>query len=687
MSATQTSELKGLLSHQLEFLQRIDLLFGQQMAAIQAKSNLVAKRSKTEMEATQKAFAGKGEASKPSFLDLDKLKDDLDALRSRGKSVDSRVEARKSALDDAAKGFDEAENARLRAKEEAESNKDQTAALLLNEKLKAAEADSRAATETVRLRALELDNENLDQEIFRLEVAGLEGRVKWLEEQALFTKQDLDGQREAIHKKTLELKGEKTAAESEQRSSEDRLAKSIERLNRSAAKDQALEEEVAARKREADYRRRQVELLASQLVRLDDQDTTWERRYATVTRDSEPEDLSKWSDEAGARRAQYGSEYGLATTTLADLRRELQALEEKIQGSKETNSSTAKSLAEQRTYLENLIRVEDENLQSLEEARRLEDHLVREINAVKSTWHASEWFALFGAALMNTWHYSLSGALTVQKIVTALVLFTFGFTVSRYLSRVLERRILNRMRLPKGAAAALRVLSYYLLVALSTMLALHVAQVPLTPFAFMGGALAIGLGFGSQHILNNFISGLILLIERPIQVGDQIEHQAGSVGTVIRIGARCTHIRTGSNVDVFIPNSSLLQNNIINWTRTDDKVRVQINVPVQYGAPTREVARLLRKAADEHGKILKKPEPMVLLKDFGPNGFEFQVSFWLLMTQGTDRAVVESDVRFIIEHYFSEVGIVMAYAQRDVHIDSKSPIEVRMAKEEVPKEA
>ncbi len=232
--------------------------------------------------------------------------------------------------------------------------------------------------------------------------------------------------------------------------------------------------------------------------------------------------------------------------------------------------------------------------------------------------------------------------------------------------------------MPVGTASILKSLTYYLTLALATLVALKVADVPLTLFAFLGGALAIGLGFGSQHIISNFISGLILLIERPIQEGDQIEYSANNVGTVIRIGPRCTHVRTGNNIDIFIPNSFLLQNNVVNRTRTDDKVRVQVTVPVQYGSTTREVAKILRKAADDHGKVLKKPDPVVLLRNFGADGLEFQLHFWIQTLPGTDLSVVESDIRFMIDSHFREAGILMPYPQRDVHLLATEPLQVQI---------
>ncbi|MFG0315709.1 MAG: mechanosensitive ion channel family protein, partial [Planctomycetota bacterium JB042] len=199
-----------------------------------------------------------------------------------------------------------------------------------------------------------------------------------------------------------------------------------------------------------------------------------------------------------------------------------------------------------------------------------------------------------------------------------------------------------------------------------------------TAFTILGGAFAIGIGFGSQNLMNNFISGLILLVERPIRVGDLI--QVGDLlGIVERIGARSTLVRKPSNVDIIVPNSTFLESNVINWTLSDDTYRTWVSVGVVYGSPLREVSKLLRKAVDEHGLVLKSPEPTLLFTDFGDDALQFEIHFWIRMRREMDRRRVESDVRFRIDGLFREAGIVIAFPQRDVHLDTARPLQVRVA--------
>src|SRR5205823_13283778 len=157
---------------------------------------------------------------------------------------------------------------------------------------------------------------------------------------------------------------------------------------------------------------------------------------------------------------------------------------------------------------------------------------------------------------------------TVGTLAGGIVLLGLGYIAAGMISRWVARKLLTRFGLTKSGVAPLQSLTFYLLLAMFTMVSLNVLHVPITVFSFLGGALAIGAGFGSQNIVNNFISGLILLVERPIRVGDVIELD-GMTGTVAQIGARSTKIATGVNHEIVVPNSKLLETSVVNWTLSD----------------------------------------------------------------------------------------------------------------------
>ena len=267
--------------------------------------------------------------------------------------------------------------------------------------------------------------------------------------------------------------------------------------------------------------------------------------------------------------------------------------------------------------------------------------------------------------------------LTPGKILTAIAVVAVGGLVARRLSHALGGRMLRRMGFDEGASHALEQLAFYVMLACVLLLALRTVEIPLTAFAVVGGALAIGVGFGSQNVVNNFISGLILLAERPIKVGDLVQLD-DLWGNVERVGLRSTRIRTGDNAHIIVPNASFLENNVTNWTHRNPEVRAKIPVGVIYGSSVADVKRLLRQAMDEHPKVLESPEPLVLFRSFGNDALLFEMWFWLRIHNYTSRAVVESDLHERVDELFREAGLVIAFPQRDVHLDSARPIEIRM---------
>ena len=294
---------------------------------------------------------------------------------------------------------------------------------------------------------------------------------------------------------------------------------------------------------------------------------------------------------------------------------------------------------------------------------------------------ALSWNELWQQAL-TAWRYPLfqldNRPLTLGNIVGALLLFGLGLMLSRVFSKRLFRRLTERWDVTPAGASALEAVSFYLLVVMFFVLALQVANIPLAAFTFLGGAVAIGVGFGSQNIINNFISGLILLAERPVRVGDVIQFDSYS-GTVMQIGARSTRLRTGLNQVVIVPNSTLLQTSVANSTLENDHVRSQIVVTVAYGTSPKSVSDLLIQTAREHSRVLPEPVPWVWLADFGDNGLRFELYFWIHLG---DQRGVESEIRQLILSRFDDADIRLPSPQREVHMDLTSPLEVQLSGKE-----
>ncbi|MEZ6318880.1 MAG: mechanosensitive ion channel [Phycisphaerales bacterium] len=265
----------------------------------------------------------------------------------------------------------------------------------------------------------------------------------------------------------------------------------------------------------------------------------------------------------------------------------------------------------------------------------------------------------------------------VSTLVIALVVLIAGLIAAKMVSRAVGRRVLPRLKLEPGPASAIQSILYYLLVAVVVMLAMQMAAVPLTVFTIFGGALALGIGFGSQNIVNNFISGLILLIERPVAVGQLVEVD-GCTGVVQKVGARSTVLSGYKGTDYIVPNSKLLESSVTNWNFTNHMVRSEVEVGVAYGTDTARVKELLLEATKGIDDIFPTPAPAVLFNSFGDSALVFEVNFWTTPDSVLERLETESELRFAIDRVFREAGIVIAFPQQDVHLDTLKPLEVRV---------
>lgn len=278
------------------------------------------------------------------------------------------------------------------------------------------------------------------------------------------------------------------------------------------------------------------------------------------------------------------------------------------------------------------------------------------------------------------WEYPLitlsSGPqVTVGQIVTTILVVFLGFVVSWYLQRILGRQMLRAKVNPNVTQTVQRIVFYGTLV-LIFITVLGMLRIPITALAFISGAVAIGVGFGAQNIINNLISGWILMSERPVRIGDYVEIDSNR-GTVETIGNRSTRIRRIDGVHLLVPNSQMLERVVINWTLVDNNFRTSVRIGVNYGSPVRLVEKLLTQAAREHRFILKDPEIFVVFEDYGDNALIFDLFFWCVSNGERDLRSIRSDIRFRIEELFGENNIGIAFPQRDIHLYARTPIEVK----------
>lgn len=255
---------------------------------------------------------------------------------------------------------------------------------------------------------------------------------------------------------------------------------------------------------------------------------------------------------------------------------------------------------------------------------------------------------------------------TILTIVYLIIFSVLLFYLTARLRNWIVEQILTRIKMDVGARQATGSIIRYFVIAVGFIIILQTAGIDLTALNVLAGAVGIGLGFGLQNIVNNFISGLIILFERPIKVGDRIV--VGNVeGDVVRIEARSTEVVTNDNITIIVPNSRFITENVINWSHNDRKVRFRIPVSVAYGSDVRLVERLLLDVADKDPNVLDKPAPGVRLMEFGDNGLLFELRAWST-TLIHRKGLLVSNLNFAILAKFTEHGIEIPFPQRDLRI-------------------
>jgi len=315
-------------------------------------------------------------------------------------------------------------------------------------------------------------------------------------------------------------------------------------------------------------------------------------------------------------------------------------------------------------------------------SQRLHDALARIVGIARKIWRF-ELFTIEDSVEVAGQRVVTSRGVTVGKSVGAILLFLLGYGLAAFTGRRVQRILVTRFDIGEHQANLIRrwlltLATFALLVA-----TLNLVRIPLTVFAFFGGALAIGVGFGTQTLIKNLISGIMILLERKVQVGDTIDVD-GVVGKITTVDIRSSTILGFDGVETVIPNSTFLENKVTNWTHTNVSLRRFVRVGVAYGSPTTRVRDILAECGERHDLILKDPPPQVFFEDFGDNAQVFGLYFWIDYGPDVNPLRVTSDLRFMIDQRFAEDNIALAFPQRDVHLDSARPLRVEVVSTSVP---
>lgn len=266
--------------------------------------------------------------------------------------------------------------------------------------------------------------------------------------------------------------------------------------------------------------------------------------------------------------------------------------------------------------------------------------------------------------------------ITVWSLVYLLVLVVALLSVARRLQRWLVDGPLLRHRFDESARHAAGTLARYLVLLVGLLAILQTAGIDLTTFNVLAGAVGIGVGFGLQNVVSNFIAGVIIMFERPIKIGDRIV-VGGVEGNVVEIGARGTTVLNNDNIAVIVPNSKFITEDVINWKYNDNRVRFRIPLSVAYGSDARQVERILLELAAADADVLQDPPPTVRLMAFGDDGLLFELRAWSSSLVDRKGRLI-SQLNFAIYDRFQREGIEFPFPQRDLHFKS-GVLELRRA--------
>lgn len=252
----------------------------------------------------------------------------------------------------------------------------------------------------------------------------------------------------------------------------------------------------------------------------------------------------------------------------------------------------------------------------------------------------------------------------------SLILGCFIFLTARSLSKLSERlvqRLVSDRGIEKGVITSIAKITRYFVLTIGIIITLDTLGVNMKSLAALGAVLGVGIGFGLQNITQNFISGIIILFERPVKIGDLVSVD-GVTGRVVDIGSRSTRVITRDDTTIIVPNSKFISDNVVNQSFTGEIIRYNVNIGVSYGTDTQKVKNIILEVANKTNGVLKDPAPQVFFEDFGESSLDFSLAVWASDLWNSRRIL--SDIRFAIEEEFRKNEIEIPFPQRDIHIKS-----------------
>ena len=672
------------LKERTEILQETKSFYNQQLQALHKHESLMQERQSLEEKiATGEAL--KLEAPPPYSL---KFYDDFNIRLSENKrnhgtallavSVIERV------LRDAKDRIKEADISIRLLKSETSEKMSQQEALQNQWLLDQAKRDEGLASAIAGYQELALVNARQEAEIGGIKANLFLQIHERIRENLHFDQADLDKQLAVIDARKKELQDNSEIIKKNLRQANRKLdmaQRKVQNTTEESDLGQARESQVV----EEQWRKTfgvQLEQIENILQQLSTRKQLWKQRYDLVKHGIERKEFAGLKEEAVKQRQRFQQSLLLEQERQTSLQLKISKLEDQLE--QEGLSGDAKSnLNDQRKAAVGQVGSTINFITAMNTTSQMNLRFIDELERAQHSLSLNEMAGAVMAYLKGWWKAELfvvdEQALTVSRVTMALAILIFGILLTGFLSRLVQRRILVRLKISASSTAIVGKLVHYSILTLVILFAMRTVKIPLTAFTFLGGAIAIGVGFGAQKLINNFISSFIIMAEQPIRVGDLILMDNEQCW-IEDIGARCTKVRTYANTHILVPNSYFLENNITNWTHQNNMVRGEIKVGVSYGSPTRKVKDMLLKAAAEHGDVHEHPEPQVIFGDFGDNSLVFELYFWVTITQSAGIMRISSDLRFMIDEHFREAGITMSFPQRDLHFDTGKPIQIELSR-------
>jgi len=679
--ASQLSTTLAELKKRNDLLRNLSAVYTRLLTALKKEDESMDQASESEIESLI------SESPPFSLTVYDRYLDRLSEATQDEESAITMSVYYKRYVKDTLEEVDEFEKQLRLLKEDIESygKKEVPSSLKWNYEFASIERELKQAT--LDLARLDQDNALTLQQNAEVKIDIARKQVQWIKERITFDQNDLekrlesvDEREQVLEKRIASLKKEKTAVDNKWVEAQRAFD---EAQNAGALVKEQAEAYLKAREDWRDTYQRVLDQGEMQMQIMSHEKQLWQHRFSLLRNEAEGDEIDLWEEEALSFIVKVERGLEVMQKYQTNLQSQVASLKSRL--SDETMDPVVREHTENR--LQAIQKSTERDLEFVSTVlglREIDRRLINEINERQKAIPVKETLRGLGDRIQSLWDFELwvidDRGVTIRKVVVALVIFIIGLILARVVTGFIGKRLSSGTRLDQTAATVVEKVLYHFTLLILFLFALRTVNIPLTIFTVFGGAIAIGLGFGAQNLLNNFISGFILMIERPVKIGDLIEVD-NHYGLIEKIGTRCTRIRTAVNIHILVPNSSLLEKNIINWTLADQNIRTHISVGVVYGADTRKVKQLMLKAAEEHGKVLKDPEPFVLFTEFGDNALIFEIYSWISVQRLMDRRIIESDLRFIINELFREAGIVIAFPQRDVHLDTSKPLDLRIVKD------